>query len=160
MNAPRYISKVAVTRPNDTTAYSANDVLGGVDTGTSFIEFKNMAPTGGGPIVILYASLRIDRSALPSGFGQTRLHLYSAPIVGLADNAAYSLSVSDRDSYLGFITLGTPTVLGATCFVEDDYVRKQVIASSSSIWAYAQTLAAFTPTASTVKNWELRAAAV
>jgi hypothetical protein len=50
--------------------------------------------------------------------------------------------------------------LGDTLFSEDDFLRKQIVATSSSIFAIAQTLSAFTPTASTVKNWELRAAEV
>lgn len=158
MNAPRYISKAAVTRPNNTTAYAALDVLGGGSPASSRIEFANIAPRGGGPIVLLYASLRVDVASLPSGFGQTRLHLYSEPVIGLSDNDAYNLSSADRSKYLGYITLGTPLDLGDTLFSEDDFLRKQVIATRSSIWAYAQTLSAFTPTASSVQNWELRAA--
>ena len=35
-------------------------------------------------------------------------------------------------------------------------MRKQIVAASSSLFAIAQTLAAFTPASGTVKNWELR----
>jgi hypothetical protein len=155
---PRYISKVAVTRPDDTTAYAALDVLGAGSA--AVIEFPNIAPVGGGPLVLLYASLRIDVASLPAGFGQTRLHLYSSAPAAIADNAAYNLPSGDRAKYLGYLTLGTPLDLGDTLFAEDDFLRKQVIATSSSLFAIAQTLSAFTPTASTVKNWELRAAEV
>lgn len=157
MNAPRYISKVAVTRPDNTTAYTALDVLG--TNPASVIEFANIAPVGGGPIILLYASLRVDIAALPSGFGQTRLHLYSSAPAAIADNAAYNLAAGDRSKYLGYITLGTPQDLGDTLFVEDDYLRKAVVATSTSIFAIAQTIAGFTPSAKTVKNWELRASA-
>ena len=156
MNAPRYFSKVAVTRPDNTTAYAALDVLG-TDPGT-VIEFQNIAPAGGGPIMLLYASLRVDVSALPAGFGQTRLHLYSSAPAAIDDNAAHNLPSGDRTKYLGYLTLGTPLDLGDTLFSDDDFLRKQVIATSSSIFAIAQTLSVFTPTASAVKNWELRAA--
>jgi hypothetical protein len=157
MIIPRYISKVAKTRPNNTTAYAAGDVLAGLDTGDVPIEFTNIAPTGGGPISLVYASLRIDANSLPAGLAQTRLHLYSEPVVGLSENGAYTLSSADRGKYLGFITLAAPIDLGDTLFIENESFNKQVVATSSSLYAYAQTLEAFTPTASTVFNWELRA---
>lgn len=157
MNA-RYFSKAAVTRPDNTTAYTALDVLG-TDPGT-VIEFANIAPVGGGPIVLLYASLRVDVSALPAGLGQTRLHLYSEAPAAIVDNDAFNLPSGDREKYLGYLTLGTPLDLGDTLFSEDDFLRKQVVATSSSIFAIAQTLSAFTPTALAEKNWELRAAEV
>lgn len=155
---PRYFSKVAVTRPNDTTAYAALDVLG-TDPGT-VIEFPNIAPVGGGPIMLLYAALRVDVGSIPSGMSQVRLHFYDSAPTAIADNAAFNLPAGDRAKYLGYLTLGTPIDLGDTLFSEDDFLRKQVVATSSSIFAIAQTLSAFTPTASTVKNWELRAAEV
>jgi hypothetical protein len=158
MSAPRYFSKVAVTRPDNTTAYADLDVLG-TDPGT-VIEFPNIAPVGGGPIVLLYASLRVDVDTAPAGLGQTRLHLYSSAPAAIADNAAFNLPSGDRAKYLGYLTLGAPADLGDTLFVEDDFLRKQVIATSSSLYAIAQTIAAFTPAALTVKNWELRAAEV
>jgi hypothetical protein len=157
---PRYISKAAVTRPDDTTAYTALDVLGATTTASSVIEFANIAPVGGGPIVLLYASLRVDEGTVPAGYGQMRLHLYDSAPAAIADNAAYNLPSGDRAKYLGYLTLGTPIDLGDTLFSEDDFLRKQIVATSSSIFAIAQTLSAFTPTASTVKNWELRAAEV
>jgi hypothetical protein len=158
MSAPRYFSKVAVTRPDNTTPYDALDVLG-TDPGT-VIEFPNIAPVGGGPIVLLYASLRVDRDTAPAGLGQTRLHFYDTAPAAIDDNAAYNLPSGDRAKYLGYLTLGAPADLGDTLFVEDDFLRKQVIATSSSLFAIAQTISAFTPSALTVKNWELRAAEV
>lgn len=158
MNVPRYFSKVAVTRPDNTTAYTELDVLG-TDPAT-VIEFANIAPAGGGPVVLLYASLRVDVDSIPSGLGQTRLHLYTSAPTAIADNAAFNLPSGDRAKYLGYITLPAPADLGDTLFVEDDFLRKQVIATSSSLFAVAQTIGAFTPSALTVKNWELRAAEV
>jgi hypothetical protein len=152
MIKPRYISKVAVTRPDNATAYAALDVLG-TDPAT-VIEFTNIAPVGGGTIVLLYASLMIN--AASGGPSQTRLHLYSQAPSGIADNAAYNLPSGDRAKYIGYITLGAPVDLGDTMFGEDDFLRKTVTASSSSLFAIAETVSAFTPTANTVKTWELR----
>jgi hypothetical protein len=152
MITPRYISKVSNTRPNDTTAYAANDVLG--TDPASVIEFANIAPQGGGTIVLLYAAMRIDAGT--STQGQTRLHLYSSAPTAIADNAAFNLPSGDRDKYLGFITLGGPIDLGDTMFTEEDFLRKTITATSSSIFAIAETTGAFTPAASTVRTLELR----
>jgi len=149
---PRYISKATSTRPNDTTAYSANDVVG--TDPASVIEFANIAPQGGGTIVLLYASMRIDAGT--SAQGQTRLHLYSSAPTAIADNAAFNLPSGDRDKYLGFITLGGPIDLGDTMFAEEDLLRKTITATSSSVFAIAETTTAFTPAASTVRVLELR----
>jgi hypothetical protein len=152
MIKPRYISKVSVTRPNNTDAYTANDVLG--TDPASVIQFTNIAPEGGGTIVLLYASMRIDAGS--STQGQTRLHLYSSAPAGIADNAAFNLPSGDRDKYLGYITLSAPVDLGDTMFTEDDFLRKTITATSSSVFAIAETTSAFTPAASTVRVLELR----
>jgi hypothetical protein len=152
MIKPRYISKVSVTRPNNTDAYTANDVLG--TDPASVIQFTNIAPEGGGTIVLLYASMRIDAGS--STQGQTRLHLYSSAPTAIADNAAFNLPAGDRDKYLGFITLSAPDDLGDTMFAEEDFLRKTITATSSSVFAIAETTSAFTPAASTVRVLELR----
>jgi hypothetical protein len=152
MMKPRYISKVSNTRPDNTTPYAANDVLG--TDPASVIEFTNIAPQGGGTIVLLYASMRIDAGS--SAQGQTRLHLYSSAPAGIADNASFNLPSGDRDKYLGYITLSAPVDLGDTMFTEDDFLRKTITATSSSVFAIAETTAAFTPAATTVRVLELR----
>lgn len=152
MMKPRYISRVAVTRPNNTTAYTALDVIG-TDPAT-VIEFTNIAPQGGGTIVLLYASLMA--SVGTGGPQQTRLHLYSEAPTGIADNAAYNLPSGDREKYMGYLTLGVPLDLGDTMFTEDDFLRKTVTAKSSSLFAIAQAVGAYTPAAETVNTWELR----
>lgn len=152
MIKPRYISKVSVTRPDNTTAYAANDVLG--TNPASVIEFTNIAPEGGGTIVLLYASLMLSVGS--GGGGQTRLHLYSSAPTAIADNAAFNLPSGDRGKYLGYITLGAPVDLGDTMFSEDDFLRKTITATSSSVFAMAETTGVFTPAAETVRTWELR----
>jgi hypothetical protein len=149
---PRYIAKVAVTRPDDTTPYAANDVVG--TDPASVIELTNIAPQGGGTVVLLYASLMINVGS--GGGGQMRLHLYSSAPSAIADNAAFNLPSGDRAKYLGYITLGAPVDLGDTMFSEDDFLRKTITAASSSVWAIAETTGVFTPAAQAVRTWELR----
>lgn len=152
---PRYTSRVAVTRPANTTSYAAGDVLGAASA--AVIEFPNLAPVGGGPLLITYASLLAEVSAIPAGMGAIRLHLYSSAPTAIADNDAFDLPSGDRAKYLGSIQLSVNANcdLGATVFVEDDYLRKHIVASSTSIFGIAQTLAAYAPTSEAVLNFEL-----
>lgn len=152
MITPRYISKASVTRPNNTTAYAANDVLGADPA--SVIEFAKIAPEGGGTIILLYAATMINAGS--TTLGQTRLHLYSSAPAAIVDNAAFNLPSGDRSKYLGFVTLAAPIDLGDTMFSEEDLLRKTILATSSSVFAIAETTSVFTPTASTVQGWELR----
>lgn len=142
---------VPVTRPNDTTTYTAGDVLGPA-SGTSAIAFNGIAAPTGGPIIITSASLERDVTGLVSGESSYTLHLYSAtPPSTLADNAAWDLSsAGDRLLYLGSIGLGTPVDLGSTLYVATDGINKQVQAASGTIYGYLVTVGGYTPVAQTV----------
>ena len=134
-----YKVKVAFTRPADTVAYSAKDVVGGLRT------FANIGPAGGS-IMITGAALEIDIAAVISGMTSWRLHLYSAaPGTPLADNVAFDLPSADRGIYLGFIELGTLEDLGSTLYVDVSNVNKQVKLSSADLSAYLVTTGGFTP---------------
>ena len=145
---------VEMTRPNNTTAYTANDVIGHV-TGTSALEFKNVGLPGR-PIIITDVNLRIDLSAVTSGMTQFRLHLYSAtPPSALADNAAFDIPAGDRAYYLGYVDLATPTDLGSTLYSQNTSINKGVTLFSTSLFGYLVTIGGFTPGASTVKSISL-----
>ncbi len=143
-----------VVRPNDTTAYAAGDVVGGV------ITFANLAPSAGGEIIITSGLLRINDTGLISGEAAYRLHLYGVtPPSALADNAGWDLSAGDRAAYLGFLDLGSPVDLGSTLFVQNDGINAQRKAAGSSVFGYLVTNGAYTPTANRVYVPELHAVA-
>jgi hypothetical protein len=135
-----YKSKPTVTRPANTTAYTAGDVVGGA------IEFADIGPYAG-DILITTASLRINIAAIPSGMTSFTLHLYDiTPPSALADNAAWDLPAGDRNNYLGQINLGSPADLGSTLRVQTDQVNTQVrLGGSYSVWGYLVTNGGFTP---------------
>lgn len=152
-----YRSAVVTTRPANTTAYTAGDVVGGV------ITFTNIGPSGG-HIMLTSVDLRYDVAAIPSGMTSFRLQLYTAtPPSALADNAAWDLPSGDRDAYIGFIDLGSPVDVGSTLFVQLDGLNKQVklATGETSLYAYQVTLAGYTPAANseTFRN-ALRALAI
>lgn len=142
---------VSVTRPNDTNAYTAGDVLGPA-SGSSAIAFNGIAPPTGGNIIIVSAALERDVTGIVSGETTYTLHLYSgSPPSAFADNAAWDLSTAgDRALYLGSIALGTPVDLGSTLYVGVDSLNKQVTLTSGAIYGYLVTAGGYTPVASTV----------
>ena len=134
-------SPVTVTRPANTTAYTANDVLGGA------ITFTGMGPSPGGEVIITSVQMEIDVTAIPSGMTSFRLYLYSVtPPSALADNAAWDLPSGDRASYKGYVDLGSPADLGSTLYVETNGVNKQItVPSGGSLFGYLVTNGGFTP---------------
>jgi len=153
-------SPVTITRPNDTSAYTANDVIGAATGSTAAVEFKNMGPTGA-RIMITSTQLEIDATAVISGETSYRLHLYNiTPPSASGDNAAWDLPAGDRASYLGFLELGTPVDLGSTLYVEQNIVNKQTSLSTQSLWGYLVTIGAYTPTAQRVHKITLHSVAL
>lgn len=148
------------TRPNDTTAYAAGDVVG-TNPATNLV-FNNVLPNAGGVFVVLGARIRIDVAAIPAGMSGFRVHLYNAAPTAIVDNAPYNLPSGDRAKYLGFITVSSIRDLGDTLWVQDDNlnVTGKLAAGSTSLWGILETIGAFTPTALAVKTITLNIAAV
>lgn len=162
-----YTARTSVTRPANTTAYTAGDVVGAT---AAVWTFTNVGPANdrqtsidGANILITSAFLRIDVTGIPAGMTSFRLHLYtSSPTSALADNAAWDLPADDRTAYVGYIDLGSPADVGSTLFVQADQVNKQIklAAGSSTLYGYLVTNAGYTPTSAAVKAIELHTVAI
>ena len=151
---------VSQTRPNDTTAYAALDVVG--QGPAANIVFSNIVADEGGAFVIFGARLRIDVAAVPAGMSNFRLHLYNAAPTAIADNAAYNLPAADRAKYLGYVEISGLLDIGDTLWAETDNINftGKLAAASTTLYGILQTVAAYTPTASVVKTVTLTIAAV
>jgi hypothetical protein len=103
-----YSSSASKTRPNDTTAYAALDVIAESDSTGTVWTFANIGPSGGGKVLLTRAWIRIDVNAIPSGMGAFRVELYSTAPTAINDNAAYNLPSGDRAKYLGYVEIPTP----------------------------------------------------
>lgn len=137
-----FTSPATITRPANTTAYTANDNIGGA------ITFANAAPSGGGDILINSAELEADIAAIPAGATSYRLYLYTVtPPSALADNTAWDLPSGDRASFLGYVDLGLIADLGSTLYCRVDGLATQIKAASSSVFGYLVTNGGFTPAA-------------
>jgi hypothetical protein len=146
-----YRTTATITRPSNATAYTAGDVVG--DTGGSAIISLTAAGPSAGFVIIQSVSLVFSDSAVPSGMGAFRLHLYSASPTAIADNAAFDLLSGDRATYMGFIDLPTPVDFGSTLYTQTDYPGRliKLAAASTTLFAELETRGAYTPvSASTV----------
>lgn len=148
-----FTAQATVTRPADTTAYAAGDVVGAT---AAAITFADIGATFG-HIVITDADLRIDVAALPSGMTTFRLHLYDAtPPSALADNAAFDLPAGDRANYLGYIDFDQIVDIGSTLYVQMTGVNKKLkMGSEPNLYGYLVSVGGFTPSSATVKSIRL-----
>ena len=144
--SPAAMVAVSITRPADTTAYAAGDVVGAASAINSLASFG----VAGDNMLLTTVTLRMDGAAIPSGMGAMRLHLYSASPAAIADNAAFNLVTADRASYLGFVDIAALTDLGDTLYSQNLQVNKHIKLASTTLFAVLQTMAAFTPAASQV----------
>jgi hypothetical protein len=147
-----YRSTVTITRPSNTTAYTAGDVVG--DTGGSAILTLSSIGPSGGYILIQSAALIFGDSTVPSGMGAFRIHLFSSSSTAIADNAPFDLTSGERDAYMGYIDLSAPQDLGSTIYTQVDYPGRLVklAAASTTLFVEIETRGAYTPvSASTVE---------
>ena len=138
-------NSVTITRPANTTAYTALDVIGDAN-GSAILQFKNVASPACFDTIITSAELMIYAASVPSGMTGFNLRLYNQAPTPIADNAAWDLAVADREFYIGNIALGTPIDEGNTLFLDTDGINKQVALITNDIYVVLQTIGGFTPT--------------
>jgi hypothetical protein len=146
-----YRTTATITRPSNTTAYTAGDVVG--DTGGSAIISLTAAGPTAGFVLVQSISLVFSDSVVPSGMGAFRIHMYSASPTAIADNAAFDLLSGDRANYMGYIDLPAPQDLGSTIYTQVDYPGRliKLAAASTTLFVEIETRGAYTPvSASTV----------
>ena len=140
-------SSVIFGRPNDTTAYSANDAINA--NGQSYITFSGLLNEGA-DTYITNASLLIESAGVPAGMGSFRLHLYNQAPVGTVDNATFAMTSGDAAKYKGYVELSSPVAVGANyIYRRYETVNTQVALASgeSSLYGVLQTLNSWTPAA-------------
>ena len=146
-----YRTVTTITRPSNAPAYTAGDVVG--DTGGSAIISLTSAGPTAGYVIVQSVSLVFSDSAIPSGMGGFRLHLYSASPTAIADNAVFDLVSGERATYMGFVDLPTPADFGSSLYTQTDYPGRliQLAAASTTLFVELETRGAYTPvSASTV----------
>lgn len=149
-----FVSAASFTRPNDTNAYTAGDVVGAATGSTAALSFPSVGPSTRASAMITSVELEIDITAVPSGMTSFRLYLYSVtPPSALGDNTAFDLPSGDRSAFLGYVDLGTPVDIGSTLYVQTLNVNKQLAMPGNIggvLWGYLVTVGAYTPAAQSV----------
>lgn len=142
-----YTPSITFTRPNDTTPYVANDVIGSAVSAN--LALPNVGAAGS-LIQILSASVLIRRTAVPTGMTTLRLHLWDASPAAIADNAPFAAADGDATKYAGTIEFPAVAVVGGG-FVWSavDYVGRPIRMVSTSLFANLVTIAGVTPSALT-----------
>ena len=156
-----------ITRPNNTTSYTANDVLGTRDpvtianAGPAAIQFAftGMPLPGPNGVEFMIATTELQRnvSALISGETSYNLYLYSVlPASVLVDNAPFDFLTTDL-GFLGKVGLGTPVDEGSNLYVRQDGVDALITLPQgvNTIYGYLVTVGAYAPAANTVLNVNL-----
>ena len=146
-----YRTTATITRPSNTTAYTAGDVVG--DTGGSAVISLTAAGPTAGFVLVQSVSLVFSDSVVPSGMGAFRVHLFSTSPTAIADNAPFDLTSGDRATYMGYIDLPAPQDLGSTIYTQVDYPGRliKLAAASTTLFVEIETRGAYTPvSASTV----------
>lgn len=161
--SPSFSVSASFTRPNDTNAYTALDVESDSTSSPTVLTFANIGPVGG-KILLTRVTHEIDVSAIPSGMGAFRIHLYNASPTAINDNAAFDLPSGDRTKYLGFIEIPTPYDLGSTLWADTEAmfqpIRMEITLVTGTIYGILQTVAGYTPTAQAVKKITLHSIAL
>lgn len=135
------------TRPNDTTAYIAGDVVGGNN------DWVFDALGEADMIYLMSIRLLIEAASVPAGMSTFKLHLYNAATaVQLADNAPQTFLTADKDKYIATISLDGPTDKGEFLWSRTDGINVPIALVSGKVYGRLETDAGYTPTASTVKT--------
>jgi hypothetical protein len=137
----------SITRPANTTLYTALDVICSSSTTPTVSTFSNVSTNTGAKVKITRAWIRIDVNAVPAGMSGFYVHLYNANPTAIADNAAYDIPEADRAKYIDNIYITTPDDFGSTLYssIQNIEVNCKLAAGSTTLYAILQTVGGFTP---------------
>ena len=140
---------VNLTRPADTNAYAANDVIANSVGAPAVLTIPFMPENGdSGYITKVRALTNVNNFT-----GRLRLHLYTAAPNAIADNAPFTLLWANRETRIGFIDIPAMQTGGAgsdasNALLADIRLFFKLSDTSKNLFAIVQTLDAFTPVAS------------
>jgi len=141
------------TRPNDTSAYTAGDLVANSTTAASVVPLS-WATTGSRPFYI--SRIRLQKTGAIVTNAQFRIHLYdAAPVVSTTgDNAAFASVVAGVAKWLGSFdgTMVASQSDGAAvnCLPTGNFLRRDYIGDPGTLYGLIEALAAYTPIAEEV----------
>ncbi len=146
---------VELTRPADTTAYIAKDVVSDSTSAPTVLTFANFARVNAGSGIIVRARLMTDQK---TNTAQFRLHLFHTAPTATNDNSPYLLLYSNAANRIGMIDFpamtsedSTNSTAAATMRPSSDgaygppNLWYQAAAASRAIYGVLEAVTAFTP---------------
>ena len=138
---------VEITRPADTTAYTANDAINSSTSEPVAFEFTGMAVAAGGGGMLAQVKVETDIAAMAAQ--QLRLWFFNATPANIAnDNAAFVHYYADKAKRLFYIDVnmnallaGSDVIVGVTLPLFESYN-----CAATSLFVLVQALTGFTPT--------------
>jgi hypothetical protein len=142
------LSEASYTRPADTTAYAAGDVLAESTSAATVLTFTNIGASNGGGATLLGVTL-IDSVAAATP-PELELYLFDTAPTMQNDNVAWAPSDAEMEKCLGFVSLyrGLFKTCGANGIVDVDGLSKSIICASgtTSIYGILVHRLSYTPT--------------
>ena len=151
-----YKSSSTLTRPANTTAYTAGDVIGADPAANFTLTTLGRAGTAQAIIKMLIV---MATNAVPAGLTNLRVHFFDAAPTAIADNAAMNLIAGDRTKYLGYLDTLAAVDEGDTVVALAPSVRLH-IAPQGTVYAVVETLGAFTPASAVATTLTVEAVSV
>lgn len=146
-------ASAAVTRPNDTTAYTSGDLVANSTTAGSVTPLQFTLPEKAGTGQTIIIRVRMAKTGTSTTNASFRVHMYQAsPTVANGDNGAWS--TDQAANYLGNIDVSTSLAFtdGAAGFGSAAAGAEMRIrlASGGIIYSVIEVRGAYTPTANEV----------
>lgn len=136
---------VEITRPANTTVYTAGDVVG--DVSGVLKTISNVAKATGTGVRIYRVMLQTEDTGVQAG-SKFNLHLYrdTPDTTGLSDNGAFSINYINASKRIGKI----PVVMDSTIGV-NDYNCIGLNPANRDVYAILETVSGFTPSANSTR---------
>jgi len=133
------------TRPNNTTAYGAGDVVSDSTTEPTLLDFGTLQHNA---VEIFNAQLIIYLDAAISGMDTWTLHLYRAAITAKNDNSVWDCLEADRPNYIGNFQFAACTDVGSSIISQKTSINQVLDCPGKKLYGILETDGAFTPSAS------------
>jgi len=161
VSALSYSQAVTITRPTNTSGYTAGDAIGVADSGTpanagsAIHEFTGFPEAAA--LLLNEVLLFNDETAVISGMSTYRLHLYGEEPTAILDNAAFTTAWADRGKYLGSIEIPSIAVRGAHLYAQATNLARTLKLVGTSLFGVLETVGAYTPTSGEIYEVRLNA---
>jgi hypothetical protein len=134
-----------ITRPSDTTAYAANDVVGPTG-GAAVGVLADFFSANGASGYIVKVELETDQAANVTPF---RIYFFHTAPTAIADNAAFTLLYADVAKRIGYVDIGNMSQEGSGSTGAAGYWTGQIAAKAAAadndLYYVIVTKSAFTP---------------